>query len=62
MTKLSAPLSGSPKLTFAGNAYFRGYWQHHLDGSNTSAQFCDPVLRSFFALMSGSTVLAHAPD
>jgi iron complex outermembrane recepter protein len=27
-------------LTIAGNAYFRGYWQHHVDGNNTSAQFC----------------------
>src|SRR5262249_11196669 len=22
------------------NAYFRGYWQHHLDGNNTEAQAC----------------------
>src|SRR5262252_8578847 len=30
----------SDTLTLAGNAYFRGFWQHHLDGNNTNAQFC----------------------
>jgi iron complex outermembrane receptor protein len=33
----------SDTLTLAGNAYFRGYWQHHLDGNNTEAQFCNPT-------------------
>lgn len=40
---LTANGSYSPTdtLTLAGNAYFRGYWQHHVDGNNTNAQFCD---------------------
>jgi iron complex outermembrane receptor protein len=40
---LTANGSYSPTdtLTLSGNAYFRGYWQHHLDGNNTNAQFCD---------------------
>ncbi len=40
---LTANGSYSPTdtLTLAGNAYFRGYWQHHLDGNNTDAQPCD---------------------
>jgi iron complex outermembrane receptor protein len=32
--------SPTDTLTIAGNAYFRGYWQHHLDGNNTDAQPC----------------------
>jgi iron complex outermembrane recepter protein len=27
-------------LTISGNAYFRGYWQQHVDGNNTEAQAC----------------------
>jgi iron complex outermembrane receptor protein len=40
---LTANGSYSPTdtLTLSGNAYFRGYWQHHLDGNNTNAQPCD---------------------
>jgi iron complex outermembrane receptor protein len=40
---LTANGSYSPTdtLTLSGNAYFRGYWQHHLDGNNTDAQPCD---------------------
>jgi iron complex outermembrane receptor protein len=40
---LNATGSYSPTdtLTFSGNAYFRGYWQQHVDGNNTEAQFCD---------------------
>jgi iron complex outermembrane receptor protein len=40
---LTANGSYSPTdtLTFSGNAYFRGYWQNHLDGNNTEAQACD---------------------
>jgi iron complex outermembrane receptor protein len=32
--------SPSDTLTLSGNTYFRGYWQDHLDGNNTQAQFC----------------------
>ncbi len=41
---LTANASYSPTdtLTLAGNAYFRGYWQRHVDGNNTEAQFCTP--------------------
>jgi iron complex outermembrane receptor protein len=35
--------SPSDTLTFSGNAYFRGYWQQHVDGNNTEAQPCDPT-------------------
>jgi len=40
---LTATGSYSPTdtLTLAGNAYFRGFWQHHEDGNNTNVQFCD---------------------
>jgi iron complex outermembrane receptor protein len=31
-------------LTLSGNAYFRGYWQQHVDGNNTQAQACDPTV------------------
>jgi iron complex outermembrane recepter protein len=31
----------SDTLTLSGNAYFRGYWQQHVDGNNTEAQACD---------------------
>jgi iron complex outermembrane receptor protein len=39
---LNANGSYSPTdtLTFSGNAYFRGYWQQHVDGNNTEAQSC----------------------
>ena len=37
----NASYSPSDTLTLAGNAYFRGYWQRHVDGNNTEAQFCD---------------------
>jgi iron complex outermembrane receptor protein len=41
---LTANASYTPTdtLTLAGNAYFRGYWQRHVDGNNTEAQFCEP--------------------
>jgi len=40
---LTANGSYSPTdtLTLSGNAYFRGYWQHHVDGNNTDAQPCE---------------------
>ncbi len=33
--------SPTDTLTVSSNAYFRGYWQRHVDGNNTEAQFCD---------------------
>ena len=36
----NASYNPSDTLTLAGNAYFRGYWQRHVDGNNTEAQFC----------------------
>jgi iron complex outermembrane recepter protein len=39
----NASYSPTETLTLAGNAYFRGYWQHHVDGNNTEAQFCAPA-------------------
>jgi iron complex outermembrane receptor protein len=34
--------SASDTLSFQGNAYYRGFWQSHVDGNNTQAQPCDP--------------------
>jgi len=47
-------------LTFAGNAYFRGYWHHHLGGNNTSAQFCDPGSAHLLCFGDGSSPLNGA--
>jgi iron complex outermembrane receptor protein len=44
----------------AGNAYFRGYWQHHLDGNNTDAQFCDPGFGPLLCFGDGTTALNGA--
>jgi iron complex outermembrane receptor protein len=38
----NASYTPTDTLTLAGNTYFRGFWQHHLDGNNTEAQFCNP--------------------
>jgi iron complex outermembrane recepter protein len=51
--------SPSDALTLAGNAYFRGYWQHHVDGNNTSAQPCDSP-PPFVCFGDGSTPLDGA--
>jgi iron complex outermembrane recepter protein len=40
--------SATDTLTLSGNAYFRGYWQHHLDGNNTSAQPCADLVSVCF--------------
>jgi iron complex outermembrane recepter protein len=42
---LTANGSYSPTdtLTLAGNAYFRGYWQRHVDGNNTQATAPDSL-------------------
>jgi iron complex outermembrane receptor protein len=47
-------------FTIAGNTYFRGYWQHHVDGNNTSAQFCDPASPQLLCFGDGSTPLIGA--
>jgi iron complex outermembrane receptor protein len=59
---LTANGSYSPTdtLTIAGNAYFRGYWQHHLDGNNTSAQPCDPGSPQLLCFNDGTTPLNGA--
>jgi iron complex outermembrane recepter protein len=41
-TTASASVSPNDNLTLAANAYFRGFWQNHIDGNNTQAQFCSP--------------------
>jgi iron complex outermembrane receptor protein len=33
----------SDVLSLQGNSYFRGFWQSHVDGNNTEAQFCNPA-------------------
>ncbi len=30
------------RCSFQGNAYYRGFWQAHVDGNGTDAQPCDP--------------------
>ena len=35
----------SDTWSFQGNAYFRGFWQSHIDGNGTDAQPCDPAGR-----------------
>ncbi len=32
----------SDTLSFQGNAYYRGFWQSHVDGNGTDGQPCDP--------------------
>src|SRR6202051_167986 len=41
---LTSSLSYEPTDTLAiqGNAYYRGFWQSHVDGNGTDAQPCDP--------------------
>ncbi len=41
---LTSSLSYAPTdtLSFQGNAYYRGFWQAHVDGNGTDAQPCDP--------------------
>ena len=39
-TSLSYALSDT--LSFQSNAYYRGFWQAHVDGNGTDAQPCDP--------------------
>ena len=40
----TASLNYAPSDNFAvqSNTYFRGFWQRHIDGNNTQAQFCNP--------------------
>src|SRR5215470_13623696 len=52
--------SPTDTLTLAGNAYFRGYWQHHVDGNNTEAQFCDPGFGPLLCFGDGTTPLNGA--
>lgn len=41
---LTSSLSYAPSdtLSFQGNAYYRGFWQAHVDGNGTDAQPCNP--------------------
>ena len=59
---LTANGSYSPTdtLTLSGNAYFRGYWQHHLDGNNTDAQACDQPAPQQLCFGDSSTALNGA--
>jgi iron complex outermembrane receptor protein len=52
--------SATDTLTLSGNAYLRGYWQHHLDGNNTDAQFCDQPAPQQLCFGDGSTALNGA--
>ncbi len=33
----------SDTMSFQSNAYYRGFWQSHVDGNGTDAQPCDPL-------------------
>jgi iron complex outermembrane receptor protein len=59
---LTANGSYSPTdtLTLSGNAYFRGYWQHHLDANNTSVQFCRSGLSQQLCFGDDTTLLDGA--
>jgi iron complex outermembrane receptor protein len=39
----NASYNPTDALALVGNAYFRSFWQHHMDGNNTEAQFCTPA-------------------
>ncbi len=44
----SASYKPTDTLTFQGVAYYRGFWQRHVDGNTTDAQVCDdPTLLCF---------------
>jgi iron complex outermembrane recepter protein len=38
----NASYNPSDTLSLQGNAYFRDFWQQHVDGNNTNVQFCNP--------------------
>ena len=40
-TTASASWNPTSTLSFQANAYYRGYWQHHVDGNGTAAQNSD---------------------
>jgi iron complex outermembrane recepter protein len=49
--------SFSDTLSFQGNAYYRGFWQGHVDGNNTNAQPCDPSLGATLCIGDAFTSL-----
>jgi iron complex outermembrane receptor protein len=53
----NASYTPTDTLTLAGNTYFRGFWQHHLDGNDTEAQFCDPGFGPLLCFGDGTTPL-----
>jgi iron complex outermembrane receptor protein len=66
---LTSSLSYSPTdaLSFQGTAYYRGFWQAHVDGNSTDAQPCDPggLLPGQLCIGDGMTAINQnmpAPD
>ena len=53
----SANYTPSDTLSFQSNAYYRGFWQSHVDGNGTDAQPCDPagVLAGQLCIGDGTT-------
>jgi iron complex outermembrane receptor protein len=53
----SANYAPSDTLSFQSNAYYRGYWEAHVDGNGTDGQPCDPtsVLAGQLCIGDGST-------
>jgi len=52
----SLTVTPTDTLSFQGNAYYRGFWQSHVDGNGTDAQPCDPaVLPGQLCIGDGAT-------
>jgi len=53
----SATYTPSDTLSLQSNAYYRGFWQTHVDGNGTEAQPCDPagVLAGQLCIGDGTT-------
>jgi iron complex outermembrane receptor protein len=47
----------SDTLSIKGNAYFRGFWQKHVDGNTTDVEPCDPAVFPGFLCFGGDTTL-----
>jgi iron complex outermembrane receptor protein len=53
----TANYAPSDTLSFQSNAYYRGYWESHVDGNGTDGQPCDPtsVLAGQLCISGGLT-------
>jgi len=44
MVNLTGSVQATDTLSFAGNLYYRGFKQTHVDGNTTDVQSCDPTV------------------